>query len=184
MAASDPPSPASSPAPEDPPGALARLAARLVALAERYLPDAYVFALLATLVVVVAGVADLTFGHAGAAPQSRWLVVDAWGKGFYSLLPFTLQMALIIIAGHVVASAAPVARLINRVAGWPRSGRGAVALLTALAMLTSFLNWGFSLIFSALLARALARSLAARGIRVDYRALAAASFLGLGSIWA
>ena len=49
--------------------------------------------------------------------------------------------------------------------------------MTALAMLTSFLNWGFSLIFSALLARALARSLAARGIRVDYRALAAAKAL-------
>ena len=39
---------------------------------------------------------------------------------------------------------------------------------------------GFSLIFSAVLAREVAR----RVEGVDYRALAAASFLGLGSIWA
>src|SRR5213078_2034401 len=41
-------------------------------------------------------------------------------------------------------------------------------------------NWGFSLVFSAVLAREVAR----RVEGVDYRALAASSFLGLGSIWA
>src|SRR5207249_9322635 len=45
---------------------------------------------------------------------------------------------------------------------------------------SSWLNWGFSLVFSAVLAREVAR----RVDGVDYRALAAASFLGLGSIWA
>ncbi|RYE83349.1 MAG: short-chain fatty acid transporter, partial [Myxococcales bacterium] len=44
----------------------------------------------------------------------------------------------------------------------------------------SWFNWGFSLVFSALLAREVARRLAG----VDYRALGAASLLGLGSIWA
>jgi short-chain fatty acids transporter len=47
-------------------------------------------------------------------------------------------------------------------------------------MLTSWVNWGFSLIFSALLARETAR----HRPEADYRALAASSFLGLGSIWA
>jgi short-chain fatty acids transporter len=43
-----------------------------------------------------------------------------------------------------------------------------------------WLNWGFSLAFSVVLSREVAR----RVNRVDYCALAAASFLGLGSIWA
>jgi short-chain fatty acids transporter len=47
-------------------------------------------------------------------------------------------------------------------------------------MTSSWLNWGFSLIFSAVLAKEVAR----RVQGVDYRALAAASFLGLGSVWA
>ena len=53
-------------------------------------------------------------------------------------------------------------------------------MVTFFALTTSWLNWGFSLVFSAVLAREVAR----RVDGVDYRALAAASFLGLGSIWA
>ncbi len=58
--------------------------------------------------------------------------------------------------------------------------RGAVALVTFFALATSWFNWGFSLVFSAVLAREVARRVAG----VDYRALAAASLLGIGSIWA
>jgi short subunit fatty acids transporter len=68
-------------------------------------------------------------------------------------------------------------RLIRRVAGWPESPRAAVALVTLFALASSWLNWGFSLAFSAVLSREVAR----RVKGVDYRALGAASFLGLGS---
>src|SRR5205809_390116 len=55
-----------------------------------------------------------------------------------------------------------------------------LVVAAALGATPSWLNWGFSLIFSAVLAREVAR----RVDDVDYRALAAATFLGLGSIWA
>jgi short-chain fatty acids transporter len=106
--------------------------------------------------------------------------VDAWGRGFWDLIPFTLQMALVIITGHVLATSMPMRRGIRVIAGWPRTPRGAVALVTFLALASSWVNWGFSLIFSAVLAQEMAR----RVKGTDYRALAAASFLGLGSIWA
>src|SRR6185437_8485788 len=107
-------------------------------------------------------------------------VVRAWGGGFWGLLTFTLQMALIIITGYVVATTRPVYRVIARIAGLPRTARGAVAMVAFFAMASSWLNWGFSLIFSAMLAKEVARRLG----KVDYRALAASSFLGLGSVWA
>lgn len=157
-------------------GWLARQGLRLVALLEEYLPDAFVFALIATALVFGAGLL-----WTRTAPG---VLLDGWGKGFFSLLPFTLQMALIIIGGHVVASAPQVAAVLRALARIPDTARGAVAWVTLFALLTSWLNWGFSLIFSALLAREVARQLARRGVAVDYRALAAASFLGLGSIWA
>src|SRR5206468_8649755 len=81
---------------------------------------------------------------------------------------------------HVLATSPPMGRVIRAIAGWPRSPRGAVALVTAFTLAASWINWGFSLVFSAVLAREVAR----RVKGVDYRALAAASFLGLGSIWA
>jgi short-chain fatty acids transporter len=151
---------------------IARAALAFTAWTERWVPDAFIFALLATLIVVVAAMA----GTATTAAQ----VVDAWGRGFWELIPFTLQMALIIITGHVLATSPPVGRFIRRVAALPATPRGAVALVTLFGLATSWLNWGFSLIFTAVLAREVARRVAG----VDYRALAAASFLGLGSIWA
>lgn len=173
---------------------LERLAQALVGALERWLPDAFVFALLATALVLFAGVWTLTTGATapagGTGPASLGLLsaldrlTQAWGAGFFSLLPFTLQMALVIIAGHIVASAPPTARLLERLSAVPKTARGAVVLVTLCALLSSWFNWGFSLIFSALLCRAVARRFAARGVAVDYRALAAASFLGLGSIWA
>ena len=153
-------------------GVVARLALGLTAWTERWVPDAFVFALLATLVVVVAGVT--------ATPSTAGEVVEAWGRGFWDLIPFTLQMALVIITGHVLATSAPMRRLIRAVAAWPTTPKGAVGLVTFFALASSWFNWGFSLVFSAVLAREVAR----RVEGVDYRALAAASFLGLGSIWA
>src|SRR5438876_8236825 len=153
-------------------GILARIALALTDWTERWVPDAFVFALLATLIVIVAGVA--------LTPSRLPQVIDAWGKGLWELIPFTLQMALIIITGHVLATSQPVGQVIRRVAAWPRTPRNAVALVAFFAMASSWFNWGFSLIFSAVLAKEIAR----RVEGVDYRALAAASFLGLGSVWA
>ncbi len=153
-------------------GRLARVAVAFTAFAERWVPDAFVFALGATLIVVLAAVVV-----ARASPAA---VLQSWGAGFWDLLPFTMQMALVIITGYVVASTRPVYRLIAWLASVPRSGRSAVAWVAFFAMVSSWLNWGFSLIFSAMLAKETAR----RVPDVDYRAVAASSFLGLGSVWA
>ena len=157
---------------DDQPGLVARAALRLTAWTERWIPDAFIFALLATLLVVLAALA-WTSSTAGQ-------IVDAWGNGFWDLIPFTLQMALIIITGHVLATSAPMGRAIRAIASWPTTPKGAVVLVTVFALVTSWFNWGFSLVFSAVLGREVARRV--RG--VDYRALGAASVLGLGSIWA
>jgi short-chain fatty acids transporter len=157
---------------EDQPGLVARIALRLTAWTERWVPDAFIFALLATVVVFVAAIVW--------TPSSPLQIIDAWGNGFWDLVTFTLQMSLIIITGHVLATAAPMRRAIRAIASWPSTPRGAVALVAVFAMSSSWFNWGFSLIFSAVLAREVAR----RVEGVDYRALGAASMLGLGSIWA
>jgi short-chain fatty acids transporter len=153
-------------------GPIARAALALTAWTERWIPDAFIFALLATLIVVVSA---LVF-----TPSSAGQIVDAWGRGFWDLIAFTLQMALVIITGHVLATSPPMVRVIRAIASWPSTPRAAVALVTLFALATSWFNWGFSIVFSAVLARAIARRIDS----VDYRALAAASFLGLGSIWA
>ena len=153
-------------------GPVARLGLSLTTWTERWVPDAFIFALVFTFIVIVAAVV--------ATPSTPLQVVDAWGRGFWDLITFTLQMALIVITGHVLATSRPMGRLIRAMAGWPRSPRAAVAFVSIVAMGASWLHWGFSLMFSAMLVREIARRMEG----VDYRALAAASFLGLGTIWA
>ena len=156
---------------------IARVALRFTDFTERWMPDAFIFALLGTVIVVVA--AYLVDGKVRAKPIT---LVDSWGAGFLNpnLLLFALQMTLIIITGYVLATAPPVFRLIRRVADIPKSPPAAVATVAVAAMVTAWFSWGFSLIFSAVLAREVAK----RVKGTDYRALAASSFLGLGTVWA
>ena len=151
---------------------LARLGLHFNNWAERWFPDAYVFVCLA--VAVVAAIAMLN----GATPM---VVAKSFGDGFWSLITFTMQMAIVAIGGYVVASSPPAAKLIDRLAAMPRSGAGAAAFVAAVSMLTSLLSWGLSLIFSGLLVRTLARR---TNLHMDYRAAGAAAYLGLGATWA
>lgn len=137
---------------------------------ERWFPDAFVFALAAVLLAFAFG---LSIGEEPAT------LVTAFGEGFWVLVPFTMQMALIIIGGFVVASSRPCSRLIDRIAAVPRTPRGSVAWVALFAMVSSLLSWGFSLIFTGLLVRSIVRRL-----DVDYRAIGGAAYLGLGAVWA
>jgi short-chain fatty acids transporter len=150
---------------------LAVLGSALTNWMERWFPDAFVFAVLITLIVFVAG-------WALGSPASD--LANEFGEGFWGLVPFTMQMVMIILGGYVVASSPPVGRLIGWLARRPSTPRGAVALVALVATSTSLISYGFSLIFAGFLAREIAR----RPLSVDYRALGAAAYLGLGSVWA
>lgn len=153
-------------------GVLERMALRITDWSERWYPDAFVFAAMA-IFVVAAGCLAI-----GASPTS---VALSFGNGFWSLIPFTLQCAMGMVAGYVVAHSGPAAWLIARLAGVPKTGRGAVAYIALISMLVSLLSWTISLIFGGLLVRAVARR---AELKMDYRAAAAAGYMGIGATWA
>lgn len=150
---------------------LARLGISLADWSERWFPDSFVFSLIALFCVFMAGLAVGT-------PVRN--LVQFFGQGFWSLIPFTTQMAMIIIGGYVLATSPPVYALIRRLARIPRTPRHAVAFVAFFSMMTSLISWGFALIFSGFLAREVVRHV--RGI--DYRAIGAAAYLGNGTVWA
>ena len=150
----------------------ARFALRCARFAERWFPDSWVFAGLALFIVSLAALIN-----GGAATETA----KAFGDGFWSLIPFTMQMAFVVVGGYVVASSGPASKLIDRLARLPKNGRNAVAMVAAVSMFSSLLNWGLSLVFAGLLIRALARR---TDLKMDYRAAGAAGYLGLGAVWA
>ena len=150
----------------------ARFAMRCAAWAEKWFPDSWVFAVVGIAIVVAAALAI------GVPVQET---SKAFGKGFWSLIPFTMQMAFVVIGGYVVASSKPASRLIEALAKVPGNGRSAVAWVALISMVASLLNWGLSLVFGGLLVKALARR---TDLKMDYRAAGAAAYLGLGAVWA
>ncbi|MFM0736227.1 TIGR00366 family protein [Paraburkholderia xenovorans] len=135
-------------------------------IVHRFLPDPLIFALILTAI---------TFALAlGLTPQSPVELVYMWGSGFWNLLAFTMQMAMILVTGHALATSGPVKRALSALGGvaqTPVQGTMLVAFVSAIACA---INWGFGLVLGAMLAREVAR----RVKGVDYRLLVAAAYMG------
>jgi len=95
-------------------GRLVRFGLKLANWSEQWFPDPLVFALLGVVVVFLIGVL------AGEGPRN--LAIQA-GKSFWSLVPFTMQMVMIIVGGYVVASSPAVNRVIGALSGVPKTPR-------------------------------------------------------------
>lgn len=142
----------------------------------RWVPDAWVIVVLLTFVVFVLAFfvspGDYSVGKAED-------LVRGWGDGFWALLEFGMQMALIILTGYVVATSPPFRKFLTWVAGKPKGPKSAVAVMAATSMLLVLINWGLGLVGSAVLVR----YMAARQPKVDYRLLVACAYLGMAGTW-
>lgn len=143
-----------------------KITAFFTELMRRYLPDPFVFALGLTLLTMVLAV--LVQGQAVTA------LVLGWGKGFWSLLAFTTQMAVILAMGYVLATAPLTERLLDRVVARVNDPRAAVIVATLVGGIGSYLNWGFGLVIGGIVARKLA--LRVRG--VHYPLIIASAYSG------
>ncbi len=175
------------PAPKEEGSFLQRLATVMTRWSTRYVPDAWIIAVILTVFAwFLAFFLSPGFKPAGLPELPGALGLDKaailmryWGAGFWVLLTFAMQMALIIMTGYIVAVSPPFRRLLNYLAGLPKSPKGSVALMALVSMLLSFLNWGLSIVGSAVFARFMVKK--QKG--VDYRLLIAAAYLGLGTTW-
>jgi short-chain fatty acids transporter len=163
-----------------------RLGRLLSNLSGRFMPDPFIFALVLSLVTVALALLLTEFNLGEITKIWGGLEWGArqtpWKRGFWGFLEFSMQMCLILVSGHVIASAPLVKRLIDKLALIPKTTQGAVLLISFFAMLGGLINWGLGLIVGAFLAREVYRSGHARGIPLDYPILAAAGYSGL-LIW-
>ncbi|MDR1490653.1 MAG: TIGR00366 family protein [Desulfovibrio sp.] len=137
---------------------------------QKYLPDAYLFAVILTFAAVLAAWA--------LTDKSLIEILNSWGNGLWGILGFAMQMILIVVTGHTMASSRPVKRLLAALASIPKDNAGAGMLCALVAGIASWINWGFGLIVAALLAREMARKV--KGM--DYAFVVAAGYGGF-IIW-
>jgi short-chain fatty acids transporter len=143
-----------------------RLTHFFVALVQKYLPDPFLFAVILTFIVFIAGV---LFTENGVIQM-----VQHWGGGFWNLLTFSMQMVLVLVTGHALANSAPVKKVLQAIASAAKTPAGAIMITCFVAAIASWVNWGFGLVVGALLGREMARQV--KG--VDYRLLIASAYIG------
>ncbi|WP_432633127.1 short-chain fatty acid transporter [Brachyspira sp.] len=133
---------------------------------QKFLPDAYIFAVILTIIVFVASMIFTKQGFIG--------LVGHWGKGVWSLLAFSMQMVLVLVTGHVLALSPPFKKLLDHLSNIPKNPAQGIALVSIISYTACILNWGFGLIIGAIYAKEIARKV--KGI--DYRLLIASAYSG------
>ena len=141
-------------------------------IVNRWLPDAFLFAIILTLVVFVAALL--------VTDNTPIDMLVYWGSdtGFWGLLSFTMQMCLVVVLGTALASAKVCKDILRKIASIASSNKSAILLVTFVSTICCWLNWGFGLVAGALLAKEIAR----RVPTVDYRLLIASAYSGF-VIW-
>lgn len=136
----------------------------------KYMPDASIFAVVLTIIALILGIT--------LAKQTPVQMIGHWGKGFWELLAFAMQMALIVVTGSAIANSPIVKKGIRRLASIPKSSKHAVWMVTFVSVLVSYLHWGLSLIVGALLAKEIAKQLRIKKIPFEYGLIAAGGYVG------
>ncbi|MDU8923485.1 TIGR00366 family protein [Pasteurellaceae bacterium LIM206] len=138
----------------------------MTSFVSKYLPDPLIFAVLLTFVTFVCALL-LT----DSTPVD---LVNLWGNGFWNLLAFGMQMALIVVTGNALATSPQIKRLLSQTASIAKTPAQGVMLVTFMGALACIINWGFGLIVGAMFAKEVARRI--KG--TDYALLIACAYMG------
>jgi short-chain fatty acids transporter len=139
-----------------------------VFIMNKYLPDAFIFAIVLTIITFIGGVA--------LTDQSPFQMILHWAgpKGFFGLLSFTMQMVLVLVLGSAMAQAKVFKDLLKKVAKTAKTPVRGIMITAFISVIACWINWGFGLVIGALLAREIAKEV--KGI--DYRLLIATAYSG------
>ncbi|GEL76230.1 short-chain fatty acid transporter [Tenuibacillus multivorans] len=135
-------------------------------LVQRYLPDAFLFAILLTIFVFLLGTI-----FTDSTPLN---MVDYWGQGFWDLLTFAMQMSLVVITGYVLANTPIVKKGLSNLSQFANTPSQAILLVTFVSSVACLINYGFGLVVGALFSIHVVK----RVPTVDYRLLVASAYSG------
>lgn len=132
---------------------------RFATLIGRLIPDA-----LSTSVVLLV----LVFGVALLMGNTLQATMDAYYRGLWMLLPFTMQMTLILVLSSTLGATPFFKRLVVSLSRLPRSTSQVLALSILLSAGLAYLYWGLGIALSPLIAIYFAREAEAKGIALDF----------------
>jgi len=125
----------------------------------RFVPDAITASVI--LLLLLTGMA-LTLGN-GAGKT-----LDAYYQGLWMLLPFTMQMTLIIVLSTVLGATPFFKNAITRLSRLPNTQFQTIALSVLVTAVSAYFYWGLGIAMTPLVAVHFAREAERKGIKLDF----------------
>jgi len=145
--------PVSQPAPSS------RWLDRFAAGIAHLVPDPITASVIMLIALVIAA---LSLGNSG--PQ----VMDAYYRSLWMLLPFTMQMTLIIVLSSALASTPFFRGAVARLAEAPRNAYQFIGLAVLITGVAAYFYWGLGLALGPVIAVYFARAAERKGIPIDF----------------
>lgn len=139
----------------------------------RFVPDAITASVVLLLVITAMA---LAMGN----PFTKTL--DAYYQGLWMLLPFTMQMTLILVLSSVLGTTPFFKTVITRLSRLPKTQFQAIALSVLVTASAAYLYWGLGLAMTPLIAVHFAREAERKGIKLDFLFLLALLW-GANAAW-
>lgn len=118
--------------------------------ADRYIPDSFVFCIILTLIVFILGVTVT-----GTNPVD---LTNSWYNGLWTMVSFAFQMSFMVVCCGAAAKSQFIERVLTKVASLPSSPTFAMIILLVFGLVSSIINWAFSLILTPILAMQLSKN--------------------------
>lgn len=118
--------------------------------AEKIIPDSFVFCIILTLITYVLGLL--------LTPTTPLQMVVHWYNGLWTMISFAFQMSFMVVVCGAAARAPQVKKFLTWLAKLPKSPSAAMVLLLVFGLLSSLINWAFSLIITPILAMELSKN--------------------------
>ncbi|MEA4814991.1 MAG: TIGR00366 family protein [Oscillospiraceae bacterium] len=135
-------------------------------MCDKFLPDAYLFAIILSAVCFILCLLLTDAGVVGT--------LVAWGGGMWKLLAFTAEMATIMVFGYAFAKTKAIEKILTALASVVHSPKQAYFFTAFVAGICCWICWAAGLIMSAFIAKKIARRLPG----VHYPLLVASAYAG------
>jgi short-chain fatty acids transporter len=104
-------------------------------------------------------------------------LVNDWVKGFWVMLSFAMQMALIMITGFAVADSTLVKAGLRKIVDLPKTKTQTILMFAFVTGLLWWIHWGIGMMTSLIMGREIA--VRKRGMGIHYPLLATISYCGI-----
>lgn len=132
-------------------------------IAQRYVPDASIFAIALTLIIFSIGLIM------GSTPKE---MTEFFGNSMWALLSFTTQILLTLVFSTVLANTKSVSRLLDKLTSIPKNSKQAIMLGVFLSMIACTISWALGLVFGAVYAKNVVKKVE----NIDYPLLVASCY--------